>query len=1211
MKEDRFIEQSNSSKNLAEETQEGIPWSPPLQGRHWNDYRSVGRDDPGDLSLLDSPPLPEQQRQDSACPLSPGQVKVRRALQSQLPHDRAVSMYSSPSKVESALRATQTRQGRPKSICVVAGGRTVAGFNSEPTSPLPQPHSTVSSLIELLRQQKVKEVDLHAGTTGNANKNPEEATKVLVIPQEVSLRQRPKEKHRTVSMTFLEINKLDPRVEQLGSEDDLESESSSGFSRTSSSSSFLRSGFRWKMFGKSAGEDGKSPQQGTKEESPKMTLASFRRSLSFRIRRGLNKGGSKETDGRIRAKSDGDANLYPQRPFSYLNGGLLPPLPGKTGSPTEDSVFHYMRYQSKGKLKVLEIPVNPKLSKPSTSEPSVWKLLTERFRKKEQSPPDKSEINFHNTEPVKIPLDRKKRPELVAVETVTGTQRSETQDSFVNSQEWTLSQSVPELKVNFKLQSTGGRFKKEIIVDGQSYLLLIRDEGGPPELQFAAWVDAVVFVFSLEDEISFQTVYNYFLRLSSYRNTAEVPMVLVGTQDAISAANPRVIDDSRARKLSNDLKRCTYYETCATYGLNVERVFQDVAQKVVALRKKQQLSIGPCKSLPNSPSHSSVTSSSIPSVHINQLKPKTSSPMYIKPKEKLRILKAYGGAPVNLNIKTAGRPYGAVGKSKGIDLEAPGSINGVPLLEVDLDSFEDKPWRKPGADLSDYFNYGFNEDTWKAYCEKQKRLRMGLEVTTATSTSSKITVQQGRTGNAEKEVGLPTTKVDFTSPTNVFKPGIPPSRKVPGTINVIGGQTATISRVEGRRRHNNESNNIQVISEHSTSDADPAPEPAPAPAPAKLPPFFPPGALPPNIPPPPFLPPPPNVGSAPPLIPPPSYPHLAGAVASWSNIIDNSKQWEYYSRREKERDREKERERERPRERGHERERERERDHSPASMAYNSDEERFRYREYAERGYERHRERSSREKEDRHRERRHRDKEESRHKSSRSSTECSAPPTPAQRSFTSSNVREVAASSHHGSVPRESGWSNEKVAHAGSRLHGLPHPPLAELLPLIKRAKAVLQGPWPTESDTGKYVFDDEITISTMFSPVHPVYGQTIYGARCGEAGPGLISASGGFNCHVGMPNLAFLSKDAIWPNKPCRVSEVILKHAYSATAFAAWLGKFNSILVAYRYRPSPQQLDELCLVNKNLPHLPKLNGQAAGRNLAALVATHRQLWLS
>ena len=45
--------------------------------------------------------------------------------------------------------------------------------------------------------------------------------------------------------------------------------------------------------------------------------------------------------------------------------------------------------------------------------------------------------------------------------------------------------------------------------------------------------------------------------------------------DSISESNPRVIDDSRARKLASDLKHCSYYETCATYGLNVERVFQD------------------------------------------------------------------------------------------------------------------------------------------------------------------------------------------------------------------------------------------------------------------------------------------------------------------------------------------------------------------------------------------------------------------------------------------------------------------------------------------------------------------------------------------------------------------------------------------------------------------------------------------------------------
>lgn len=83
-------------------------------------------------------------------------------------------------------------------------------------------------------------------------------------------------------------------------------------------------------------------------------------------------------------------------------------------------------------------------------------------------------------------------------------------DSFVNSQEWTLSRSVPDLRLGIvgSLSSgksalvhryltgsymqeespEGGRFKKEISVDGHSHLLLIRDEGGSPELQVSGYV---------------------------------------------------------------------------------------------------------------------------------------------------------------------------------------------------------------------------------------------------------------------------------------------------------------------------------------------------------------------------------------------------------------------------------------------------------------------------------------------------------------------------------------------------------------------------------------------------------------------------------------------------------------------------------------------------------------------------------------------------
>lgn len=78
-------------------------------------------------------------------------------------------------------------------------------------------------------------------------------------------------------------------------------------------------------------------------------------------------------------------------------------------------------------------------------------------------------------------------------------------DSFVNSQEWTISRAVPELRLGIvgsinsgksalvhryltgsymqEESPEGGRFKKEIFLDNQSYLLLIRDEGGLPEMQ--------------------------------------------------------------------------------------------------------------------------------------------------------------------------------------------------------------------------------------------------------------------------------------------------------------------------------------------------------------------------------------------------------------------------------------------------------------------------------------------------------------------------------------------------------------------------------------------------------------------------------------------------------------------------------------------------------------------------------------------------------
>ncbi|KAM4562264.1 arf-GAP with GTPase, ANK repeat and PH domain-containing protein 2 isoform 3-T3 [Odontesthes bonariensis] len=199
---------------------------------------------------------------------------------------------------------------------------------------------------------------------------------------------------------------------------------------------------------------------------------------------------------------------------------------------------------------------------------------------------------------------------------------SEEEVNIANSQEWALSRSVPELRlgilgspksgksalVNKYITGSyaavekpeGGRYKKEVLVDGQSNLLLIREEAGPPNSQFSSWVDAVILVFSLENEASFQDLYQLYSQLSAYRS--DIPVIVVGTQDKISSTNPRVIEDQRARQLCIDVRHSLFYETCATYGFNVDRVFSEAAQKIVA--HKKQTALQACKSLPNSPSHS-------------------------------------------------------------------------------------------------------------------------------------------------------------------------------------------------------------------------------------------------------------------------------------------------------------------------------------------------------------------------------------------------------------------------------------------------------------------------------------------------------------------------------------------------------------------------------------------------------------------------------
>ncbi|XP_058722994.1 FIP1[V]-like protein isoform X1 [Vicia villosa] len=80
----------------------------------------------------------------------------------------------------------------------------------------------------------------------------------------------------------------------------------------------------------------------------------------------------------------------------------------------------------------------------------------------------------------------------------------------------------------------------------------------------------------------------------------------------------------------------------------------------------------------------------------------------------------------------AGRGFGG-----GLEFTLPSHKT---IFDVDIESFEEKPWKYPNVDVSDFFNFGLNDETWKDYCKQLEQLRL------ESTMQSKIRVyESGRT----------------------------------------------------------------------------------------------------------------------------------------------------------------------------------------------------------------------------------------------------------------------------------------------------------------------------------------------------------------------------------------------------------------------------------------------------------------------------------
>jgi hypothetical protein len=94
---------------------------------------------------------------------------------------------------------------------------------------------------------------------------------------------------------------------------------------------------------------------------------------------------------------------------------------------------------------------------------------------------------------------------------------------------------------------------------------------------------------------------------------------------------------------------------------------------------------------------------------------------------KLQGAEGGSGTPSSVAPKPSAKQLKALKARLGPLAHVPGGLeidlSGEMPENIDIDSLQDKPWHKPDADPTDYFNYGFVEDTWRLYCRKQQEVR--------------------------------------------------------------------------------------------------------------------------------------------------------------------------------------------------------------------------------------------------------------------------------------------------------------------------------------------------------------------------------------------------------------------------------------------------------------------------------------------------------
>ncbi|KAJ0261481.1 Pre-mRNA polyadenylation factor Fip1 domain-containing protein [Hirschfeldia incana] len=133
--------------------------------------------------------------------------------------------------------------------------------------------------------------------------------------------------------------------------------------------------------------------------------------------------------------------------------------------------------------------------------------------------------------------------------------------------------------------------------------------------------------------------------------------------------------------------------------------------------------------------------------------------------------------------------WGGTTAGRGLDFTLPSHKT---IFEFDIDAFEEKPWRIQGVDITDYFNFGLNEEGWKDYCKQLDQRRIETTMQSRIRVYESGRTDQGYDPDLPPELAAATgaqgVPVDFSNLVKLetvqvdsanIRPPLPPGRPIP------------------------------------------------------------------------------------------------------------------------------------------------------------------------------------------------------------------------------------------------------------------------------------------------------------------------------------------------------------------------------------------------------------------------------------------------